>query len=891
MTEVRPPVDDSGLPEDGARHDDPSAHGQIGDARTSARPPADDEAIADEADLRMAELLAAGSSTAEIRRKLQAETSASAEDLLARYNALEFVSGCVGEEHDMPERLGEYRVTGMLGRGGMGTVYLAWHEQLEREVALKVLAPSWTADPTMRQRFRAEARATASLHHRHIVPIYDYGEAQGRMFFAMERVDGMSLDKHIAAARRRGVRPLEPLEAARRFAGVADALGLAHRRRILHRDVKPGNILVAADGTLALTDFGLAKALDQGSMRLTSKSGGFLGTLHYSSPEQAVGRELTPASDLYALGVTLFEAVSGEMPLHGKTTEAVLQSILHGEPRRLREVLPRPPRDLEAVLDKLLCREPGDRYQDGEALSRDLARIADGEPVHIRRQPLVLRLYRRVRKNPVLSGAIIAAAVLLFVTFFLLRVLRQEKGQSLASRHQNNLVAVANSVRAEAGSPWGPTPLLACLVGGAPVPVEPPSPAVLGALDKVAAEMPDDVLVPRMRAAYADDPLPAASEKLREGRGYEALELFDRRIADETVARTFADLSVDLRLYRLYLGRAVANLTASVMRPGDARRDLDLASFLRPGAVFPRALADVLTVVESDDLPTALARVGKDLATAAPERAQVVGRLLWALAGLRTAADANLLPLAQPYRERALLLALAGRYAEPPPNPVAAGRQIGRTAELQRIVDEMVAHLGETQQLRVLSQQLHELAAQQVHPQAPLAGIAGTAQLLERPRSGVALTDARGGLLLPAQELAAWDLLHSTAPPATLVELLLPRFELLRSAHPTLPGMLRTAAQLHTAANDGLARGLASAWIADESQDPAARLCRMRCALRAGDLAAALDDAMIAVQLAADRRTAIDAVCAHCTAAASEAPTDAHDAILAMADSFRALPP
>src|SRR5262245_13054024 len=269
----------------------------------------------DAADERMAELLGSPSSGAELRRQLQRESTAEAADLLSRLNALDFVHQVVGESTDLPDRLGDYRITGVLGRGGMGIVYLAWQEELEREVALKVLSQSWSADPTMRQRFRAEARATAALHHRHIVPIYDYGEAQGQLFFAMERVDGLSLDKHIAASRRVGRPPLEPRDAARRFAGVADALGLAHKRRILHRDVKPGNILVGADGTLALTDFGLAKALDHASVDLTTRAGGFLGTLHYSSPEQALGRELGPASDLYSLGVTLFEAVAGQLPL------------------------------------------------------------------------------------------------------------------------------------------------------------------------------------------------------------------------------------------------------------------------------------------------------------------------------------------------------------------------------------------------------------------------------------------------------------------------------------------------------------------------------------------------------------------------------------------------
>src|SRR5690606_37031969 len=138
-----------------------------------------------------------------------------------------------------------------------------------------------------------------------------------------------------------------PLDAARRFAGVADALALAHKRQILHRDVKPGNILVQPDGTLALADFGLSKFLGEASVHLTSV-GGFLGTLHYAPPEQARGEPLTPASDLYSLGVTMFEAITGELPLRGDSTEAMLQALLHEEPRRLRDLLPRVPRDLDA---------------------------------------------------------------------------------------------------------------------------------------------------------------------------------------------------------------------------------------------------------------------------------------------------------------------------------------------------------------------------------------------------------------------------------------------------------------------------------------------------------------------------------------------------------------
>src|SRR5690606_9620111 len=147
-----------------------------------------DEAAPDSADQRMAQVLSGSANNAELRRKLQGEESVQASDLLSRLNALDFVQQVVGGHNELPDRIGGYDIKGLLGRGGMGIVYLGWQEELEREVALKVLSHNYTADPTMRKRFRAEARATAALHHRHIVPIYDYGESHGMLFFAMERV-------------------------------------------------------------------------------------------------------------------------------------------------------------------------------------------------------------------------------------------------------------------------------------------------------------------------------------------------------------------------------------------------------------------------------------------------------------------------------------------------------------------------------------------------------------------------------------------------------------------------------------------------------------------------------------------------------------------------------
>ena len=840
---------------------------------------------ADATDVRMADLLRGSSSGAELRRELQQQQTPEATDLLSRLNALDFVQQVVGNTTDVPARIGPYTIKGVLGRGGMGTVYLGWQEDLEREVALKVLSPAWSADPTMRKRFRAEARATAALHHRHIVPIYDYGEAQGVLFFAMERVDGMSLDKHVAAARRVGRCPLEPLDAARRFAGVADALGLAHRKQLLHRDVKPGNILVAQDGTLALTDFGLAKALDHASMRLTSKGGGFLGTLHYASPEQALGTELTPASDLYSLGVTMFEAISGELPLAGKTTEAMLQAILHGTPRRLRECVPKPPRDLEAVLDKLLSREPGDRYQDGEDLARDLQRIADGEPVHIRRLPLHVRLWRRARKNPLLASAIAAAAVLLLLTLTLLTVWRRERFESLVLRQQEQLVAIAKGIGSERGDPGGPPVLLAALTGVA-LSEAPPSPAALHELSRCERERPGDVRVAAMRAAYTDDPAPAATQLLAEGRGHEALRALDAAIEDAVGLRTADPLVVELRLYRLYLARGVANLTAAVARPSDALTDLALASYLRPGAHFPSLLMALLRAVQEHDVERAVAALERDLEHAAPERLRVLGLLLWSAAALQPHTHANLMDFRLPFSKRRALHVLGHRWlGAPPAGCGTAGQPTGLAAILAAECREALQQLGDPDRVRTLATRTNQMIDTAVHPESPLQGWRCVLQmLLQAPQRGV-LAD-RDRPLSPAMQLAAWEDLLRLSPPRAMVALWLKPFDELHRNHKNLPGITRIAAQLHFLAGSPEAEALARAWVVEADGDPEAQLWRMRVRLRQGQFVEALDDAMVAVQQSVDRQGALDAVVRVCEETALELPDGNAEAARLLAHQF-----
>lgn|GEM_PF-3066274 len=851
----------------------------------------EDHEVDSDADRRFADVLRGSSGPADVRRELEGESSEEASDVLSRLNALDFVEQVVGSSAELPDRIGGYEVKGVLGRGGMGTVYLCWQEELEREVALKVLSRDYTADPTMRKRFRAEARATAALHHRHIVPIYDYGEAQGMLFFAMERVEGISLDKHVSASRRVGKAPMEPLEAARRFAGVADALGLAHRRRLLHRDVKPGNIMVGADGTMALTDFGLAKALDQVSANLTTKDGAFLGTLHYSSPEQALGGELTPASDLYALGVTMFEAVSGQLPIAGKTTEALLQSILHGTPQRLRDFVHRPPRDLEAVLEKLLAREPRDRYQDGEALSRDLLRIADGEPVHIRRTPLPVRAWRRARKNPVLASALVAVVLFIAATFVLLGSLSKEKGRGRESRHENQLATIAREIGRERGAPAGPRPLFTALTGVA-VDAADVRTGVLASLAVANDEMPDDERVLAMEAAYLEDPSPRASLYLEVGRGFEALQLYERAIADAVAQRDGTDLSVDLKLFRLYLGRGVAKLTASVALPNDARTDLELASFLRPGASFPAALLWMLEVVQGAEVDVAAEDLRRRLADAPPDQVRCVALLLWAAAGYRPLVGSNLMDFGLSHRRSRAVHRLASSLLDAPPLPseqARAGAPTGLAADFAEQCRRALANRADPAQLRMITAPLASGVQNAVRPGAPMSGWRHVLQLLLRPGQRGPLLGEDQQPLSPELQLATWRCLLTLEPRAALVNLWLDRFDEFRRDHPGLRGVLEVAARMHLRADSTEAAAWAARWVVDAGDDPAALLCRMQVRLQNGELDGAQDDAIAAVQAATEPAAALDDVLSLLRGFARRAPAALADGVARMAAEFQAL--
>jgi serine/threonine-protein kinase len=267
---------------------------------------------------------------------------------------------------------GRYRIVRKLGTGGMANVYLAEDEVLGRRVAIKILNDRHAGDDQFVERFRREAKNAASLSHPNIVSIYDRGEAEGTYYIAMEYLDGRSLKELIVA---RGPAPVNvAIDYARQ---ILAALRFAHRHGIVHRDIKPHNVLVDAEGRLKVTDFGIARA---GTSQMT-EAGSIIGTAQYLSPEQAKGAPVDQTSDLYSVGVVLYELLTGAVPFTGDTPVEIAIKHLSSAPEppsvRRAEV----PRDLDKVVLRALAKDPADRYQSAEEMDADLARVASGAAV------------------------------------------------------------------------------------------------------------------------------------------------------------------------------------------------------------------------------------------------------------------------------------------------------------------------------------------------------------------------------------------------------------------------------------------------------------------------------------------------------------------------------
>ncbi len=408
----------------------------------------------------------------EYRQLLEAGTAPDRAAFLARYpdmaaelaeclSGLEFVhavapalSGAAAEGAAAAERdagirqgttLGDFRILREVGRGGMGIVYEAEQVSLSRRVALKVLPFAATMDPRHLQRFHNEARAAASLHHSNIVPVHGVGCERGVHYFSMQFIDGRTLaemiaqqrgtvtanlptvDEHEAAASTtlppaaQATSSVPPDKAYfRRVAewGIqaAEALDYAHTLGVVHRDVKPANLIVDTTGRLWITDFGLAQVQSDARLTLT---GDLVGTLRYMSPEQALanrGVVIDHRTDVYSLGATLYELLALQPAFGGSDRQELLRQVAFEEPSRLRRINKAIPAELETIVLKAMEKRPQDRYATAQELADDLRRFGDDRPIRARRQPLLTRLRRWSRRHKVL----VTSTLLVLLTALLL---------------------------------------------------------------------------------------------------------------------------------------------------------------------------------------------------------------------------------------------------------------------------------------------------------------------------------------------------------------------------------------------------------------------------------------------------------------------------------------
>ena len=322
----------------------------------------------------------------------------------------------IGEEHFLStsallkQRLfGGYELVEEIARGGMGVVFKARQRRPDRWVAIKVISAGELASPKLIERFRAETEAAASLEHSNIVSIYEVGEADGFHFFSMRLVEGQTLGASL------GGHPLEPRRAAELLVSVARAAHYAHQRGVLHRDLKPNNILLDAQGKPHLTDFGLAKLLERDTD--LTLSGAVLGTPSYMAPEQAAGntKQLTIAADVYGLGAVFFEMLTGRPPFMGETSLATVRQVLDQDPPPPLSLNPAVPADLATICLKCLEKDPTRRYGSAAALADDLERWLRHEPIEARPSTPFEHGIKWVRRNPARAALLVTLAVSLSV--------------------------------------------------------------------------------------------------------------------------------------------------------------------------------------------------------------------------------------------------------------------------------------------------------------------------------------------------------------------------------------------------------------------------------------------------------------------------------------------
>jgi eukaryotic-like serine/threonine-protein kinase len=291
---------------------------------------------------------------------------------------------------------GRYQVVRKLGAGGMANVYLAEDQELGRRVAIKILNDRHANDEQFVERFRREAKNAAALSHPNIVSIYDRGEAEGTYYIAMEYLEGRSLKELIVS---RGPAPITvSIEYARQ---ILQALRFAHRHGIVHRDIKPHNVLVDAEGRIKVTDFGIARA---GTSQMT-EAGSIVGTAQYLSPEQARGTNVDQRSDVYSLGIVLYELLTGSVPFNGDTPVEIAMKHLSTLPEPPSAKRPDIPRDLDLIVMRSLAKDPRDRYQSAEEMEADLERFARGAAVSPVTEESATQIMRLPAVDPVAATA------------------------------------------------------------------------------------------------------------------------------------------------------------------------------------------------------------------------------------------------------------------------------------------------------------------------------------------------------------------------------------------------------------------------------------------------------------------------------------------------------
>jgi Tol biopolymer transport system component len=330
---------------------------------------------------------------------------------------------------DLPNgtAIGSYRIEAVLGRGGMGTVYRAIDTKLHRSVAIKFLS-SALADAQARRRFQQEAETASALNHPHIVTVHDVGERDGEQYLVSELIDGGTLNDWLAATHDRPWR-----QTVEMLVGVADAIAAAHRVGIVHRDIKPGNILIGKNGYAKLADFGLAKLLDDGAQRAPAAEsrsraaptgvGVVVGTVAYMSPEQAAGRPLDERTDVFSFGVVLYEALAGRRPFEASNDLELLKTIAHGAPPPLPAQVPE---SVRAIVDKALEKDPAERYQHMQDLVVDLRRAVRKGGAHTQSPDVsgdAATARRRLRRMSLVAAglALALAAALVPATWYFLR--------------------------------------------------------------------------------------------------------------------------------------------------------------------------------------------------------------------------------------------------------------------------------------------------------------------------------------------------------------------------------------------------------------------------------------------------------------------------------------